>query len=293
MSTNLAYELSKSLPNKWLNPDGSVTDGQGNIITPASEAGAFMYQNSKSVVNKFVDVDGQSKTYEQISMDLFQPVDVLPETGEKNKIYLVPAEDGTFDEYYWTEEKGWDILGNVAIDLNDYPTFDQMNAAMSNFGKCYSWDGVNSSTNPNNIALWQEIYNASRTENVFVAYVKGANRIALTVIGPESFSDMADPTKLKVWWIAPNTAGGAGSPDGVATTTQTAVSEIYLESNLKTVRALDSIMFRENDYRYLFLPTNATGAMLNVINFTPTEDMHPATKKYVDDMIINKLGGEY
>lgn len=130
MSMDLAYELSKSLPNKWLNPDGSVTDGQGNIITPANEAGAFMYQNSKSVVNKFVDVDGESKTFEQISMDLFQPVDTLPETGEKNKIYLVPTKDGTFDEYYWTEEKGWDILGNVAIDLNDYPTFDQMNAAI-------------------------------------------------------------------------------------------------------------------------------------------------------------------
>lgn len=131
MSTNLAYELSKSLPNKWLNPDGSVTDGQGNIITPANEAGAFMYQNSKSVVNKFVDVDGQSKTYEQISMDLFQPVDVLPETGEKNKIYLVPAKDGSFDEYYWiVDENKWEILGNVAIDLSDYPTFDQMNAAI-------------------------------------------------------------------------------------------------------------------------------------------------------------------
>lgn len=127
---DLAYELSKSLPNKWLNPDGSVTDGKGNIITPANSAGALIYENSKSVVNKFVDVDGKTKTFEQISMDIFTPVDELPETGEKNKIYLVPAGDGTFNEYYWTGEK-WDILGNVAIDLSDYPTFEQMNAAIS------------------------------------------------------------------------------------------------------------------------------------------------------------------
>lgn len=127
---DLAYELSKSLPNKWLNPDGSITDGQGNIITPASEAGSLIYKNSKSVVNKFVDIDGGTKTYEQISMNIFTPVDELPETGEKNKIYLIPAGDGTFDEYYWTGEK-WDILGNVAIDLSNYPTFDQMNAAIS------------------------------------------------------------------------------------------------------------------------------------------------------------------
>lgn len=125
-----AYELSKALPNKWLNPDGSITDGQGNIISPASEANAIVYQNSKSVINKFIDVDGDTKTFEQISMDLFVPVDVLPEEGEKNKIYLVPAKDGTFNEYYWTGEK-WDILGNVAIDLSNYPTFEQMNAAIN------------------------------------------------------------------------------------------------------------------------------------------------------------------
>ncbi len=130
MSMDLTYELSKALPNKWLNPDGSVTDNKGNVITPANEAGQLLYKNSKSVVNKFVDIDGETKTFEQISLDIFTPVDELPKTGEKNKIYLVPAGDGTFDEYYWTGED-WDILGNVKIDMSDYPTFEQMNAAIS------------------------------------------------------------------------------------------------------------------------------------------------------------------
>ena len=129
MSMTDAYELSKALPNKWLNPDGSITDGQGNIISPANEANAIVYKNSKSVINKFIDIDGDTKTFEQISMDLFEPVDALPETGEKNKIYLVPAGDGTFDEYYWAETK-WEVMGNVKIDLSNYPTFDQMNAAI-------------------------------------------------------------------------------------------------------------------------------------------------------------------
>ena len=125
------YEMSKSLPNKWLNPDGSITDGQGNIISPASETGRAVYKSSKSFVNKFVDTDGESKTYEQISMDIFVPVDKLPETGEKNKIYLVPAKNGTFDEYYWLVDQGrWEMLGNVALDLSNYPTFDQMNEAI-------------------------------------------------------------------------------------------------------------------------------------------------------------------
>lgn len=124
-----AYELSKALPNKWLNPDGSITDSQGNIISPATEAMASVYKVSKSIVNKFIDVDGETKTYEQISLNIFVPVDKLPETGENNKIYLVPADNGTFDEYYWINGK-WEVLGNVALDLSDYPTFDQMNSAI-------------------------------------------------------------------------------------------------------------------------------------------------------------------
>lgn len=125
-----AYELSKALPNKWLNPDGSITDSQGNIISPATEAMANVYKVSKSLVNKFVDVDGETKTYEQISLNIFVPVDKLPETGENNKIYLVPADNGTFDEYYWIDGK-WEVLGNVALDLSDYPTFEQMNSAIN------------------------------------------------------------------------------------------------------------------------------------------------------------------
>ena len=124
-----AYELSKALPNKWLNPDGSITDSQGNIISPATTTMAAVYKTSKSIVNKFIDVDGETKTYEQISLNIFVPVDKLPETGENNKIYLVPADNGTFDEYYWINGK-WEILGNVALDLSDYPTFDQMNSAI-------------------------------------------------------------------------------------------------------------------------------------------------------------------
>ena len=126
-----SYELSKALPNKWLNPDGSITDGQGNIISPASESLANTYANSRAIINKFVDIDGETKTYEQISMDIFTPVDTLPETGEKNKIYLVPGKDGTFDEYYWTSDR-WELLGNVSVDLSNYPTFGQMDAAINN-----------------------------------------------------------------------------------------------------------------------------------------------------------------
>lgn len=130
---DIVYELSKALPNKWLNPDGSITDGQGNIVSPANQSMAELYKNSKSQVNKYIDTDGETKTQAQISADIFIPVDKLPETGEKDKIYLVPAEDGTFDEYYWVvDQNKWEVLGNVRLDLSNYPTFDQMNTAIDN-----------------------------------------------------------------------------------------------------------------------------------------------------------------
>jgi hypothetical protein len=124
-----AYELAKALPNKLLNADGSITDFQGNIITPANEANARVFAQTKSIPNKFITETGEVKDYAQVSLDIFVPVDDLPSTGEKSKIYLVPNNDGTFSEYYWNEGV-WEALGSVSLDLSNYPTYEQMNYAI-------------------------------------------------------------------------------------------------------------------------------------------------------------------
>ena len=124
------YDLKKSLPNKLLNADGSITDFQGNVITPANVDLAMVYKNSKSIANKFITENDEIKTYAEISLDLFAIVDKLPKEGEKNKIYLVPSKDGMFDEYFFNENGKWDKMGEVSIDLTNYPTFDQMNNAI-------------------------------------------------------------------------------------------------------------------------------------------------------------------
>lgn len=125
------YELSKAMPNKLLNPDGSITDFQGNIISPANAVNAEVYKNSKALANKFVTESGENKTYAEISFEMFIVVDTLPETGEKNKIYLVPGTGGMFEEYFWNTNEQWDKIGEVSIDLSNYPTFDQMNTAIN------------------------------------------------------------------------------------------------------------------------------------------------------------------
>lgn len=121
----LAFDLRKSLPNKLLNEDGSVTTFTGDVVLPASEERAEVFQKTRAIANKFTDTDGDIKTYAQISLEIFVPVEVLPETGEKNKIYLLPSKDGMFDEYYYNENSKWDKLGEVDLDLSNYWNIEQ------------------------------------------------------------------------------------------------------------------------------------------------------------------------
>ena len=93
------FSTLKAMPNKLLNKDGSITDFKGNIITPADPNLAEVYERSKSIANKFLNSNDEVKTYAEISVEIFEVVDVLPEKKKKNKIYLVPSENGMFDEY--------------------------------------------------------------------------------------------------------------------------------------------------------------------------------------------------
>ena len=80
------FSTLKAMPNKLLNKDGSITDFKGNIITPADPNLADVYNRSKAIANKFLNSDDEVKTYAEISLEIFEVVDVLPEIGEKNKI---------------------------------------------------------------------------------------------------------------------------------------------------------------------------------------------------------------
>lgn len=125
------FNLLKSMPNKLLNKDGSITDFQGNIILPADDSRAEAYRLSKAIANKFLNSNDEIKTYAEISVQLFTIVDTLPVEGEKNKIYLVPSENGMFDEYFWNDNNKWDKIGEVTIDLSNYPNRQEVADAIA------------------------------------------------------------------------------------------------------------------------------------------------------------------
>ena len=71
---------------------------------------------------------GQIKT---ISIEV---VDTLPETGEDNKIYLVPKTGSTgdvYNEYIWVNN-AWELIGSTQVDLANYYTKEQADNLLSN-----------------------------------------------------------------------------------------------------------------------------------------------------------------
>lgn len=138
-----AYNMKSALPNKVLDEDGNTTDLFGNAVTPSSEA----YKNKPSLPNKWLNPDGTYSTLTEliagaIDTDVFVIVDELPEEGNPKKIYLVPDGEGGFIEYHYTDGN-WDPIGTVEIDLSQYSTTDEMNAAILaalNQAKAYADD---------------------------------------------------------------------------------------------------------------------------------------------------------
>ena len=61
-----------------------------------------------------------------------QVVDMLPtENISTSTIYLVPNDDGTYDEYVYVNEK-WEQIGTTEVDLSNYVTLEEYNKLVNN-----------------------------------------------------------------------------------------------------------------------------------------------------------------
>lgn len=129
METNV-YPYKNALPNKMLDDNGNVKTISGNsVLTSVPE-----YENAVSLPNKFLNPDGSYSTLNEIlagvvDTDLFVPVEILPETGDSKKIYLVPNGKGTFDEYHYDDTLNkWDPFG--VLDISNLVTTEQLQTAL-------------------------------------------------------------------------------------------------------------------------------------------------------------------
>lgn len=286
------YDLKKSLPNKMVNENNTITDLAGNPVTNA----VIEYENKQALPNKWLNPDGTYSTLAEIlsgmiDTDLFIVVEELPASGNVNKIYLLTDGD-TLKEYHWTGTK-WDPIGMVEFDISKYSTTEQMNTAIAaalNQAKAYAdalfanvkqqvyyWSGNKTAED---VELWNKIYQASKVTDIIVISISN-NAI------------------FKI-------------PKGANLKTST-ISSIF-KADITTGNTFDNVHYT---YRTVSFSVNSDdiivgiytgGDTLSNINVlgtgknysTPYEPQYPgspATKKYVDDSIAtnitNVLGGSY
>jgi len=121
--TEIADTLSTGTKIATITINGAATD----VYIPAAVIDAAMSDTSENavqnkVIKKYVDdAVGAVTTIE------FKIVDILPETGESNVIYLVPnggSAPNAKDEYVWiASESKFEKIGSTTIDLSSYTQF--------------------------------------------------------------------------------------------------------------------------------------------------------------------------
>ncbi|MDE6947549.1 MAG: hypothetical protein K2P14_10250 [Anaeroplasmataceae bacterium] len=109
-------DAKQAIPNKVLQEDGSITDLVGNLVLNATE----IYNNKLALPNKVLNPDGSYSPLVDILgggssgggtvVNIFTVVSKLPTVGDGNKIYLIPNENETYDEYHYHNGK-WDSFG--------------------------------------------------------------------------------------------------------------------------------------------------------------------------------------
>lgn len=116
-----------AIPNKLLQRDGSVTDFAGQTsANPVME-----YTNRPALPNKFLNPDGSYSTFDEllgkiVDTNIFIVVDTLPKIGKSNKIYLVPNNTGSFDEYFWNSKNQWDKIGALNVPMQAFENYPSL-----------------------------------------------------------------------------------------------------------------------------------------------------------------------
>lgn len=169
-------------------------------------------------------------------------------TTDTNEMYL---DNGTKREQYCS----------IDNNINDFNIF--------------YWDGQSSDINPDNITLWQKIYN----NRPAIVVCPDLNRKVLFLIEYMNFAGSYNYSSIIPYYSRETTVYGSRASLKHKEVTVTMTSgKVTNVSTLKMVSGMD----------IEYLSTHSTSNSYG--KFTPTNDMHPTTKKYVDDSIKKAIG---
>jgi hypothetical protein len=106
-------------------PDLTNYDTKDEITQRLAELPQVLAGDGITILN---DING-NKIINANSVELFQIVDSLPDTGLPNKIYLLnnlAQGNNKYLEYLWINNL-WEAIGIIEVDLSNYPTIGTVN----------------------------------------------------------------------------------------------------------------------------------------------------------------------
>lgn len=187
-----------------------------------------------------------------------------------------------YDEYLYINGK-YELIGNtgnmsVDIDLSQY-------IKKEDAPPVFYWDGLSSDDNPENIALWQKIYDESKEQTVMIfASNQTDSSIAykgIFIINNQSIPSNNRATTIKGTCssITQSITGETNAGAYLVFCLPTINITVNIDKKVTKVTKINYTTVISNKY----LPADST----TIKNYTPTYDYHPATKKYVDDNVPN------
>lgn len=262
-----------AIPNKLLQSNGTITDLTGNSVSNMVDS----YKAKPAIPNKFLNADGTYSTLEEliggmVDTEIFIVVEELPESGNEQKIYLVPDGEGGFIEYHWTGS-AWDPIGNISAEVEESH-------------KVFYWNGAMDETG---LQLWNQIVQTN-TEVPVIVYMS-MPKSAYTFAG-------------QIYFTTGALVKTSGSYSFAFTPYQLEDTGYYNSYSRRIEwRHVVSLTFSQGIVtRAVYGTYNDTISYLSTTEtysnpYTPQYPGSPATKKYVDDAIANSittvLGGEY
>lgn len=247
-----------------------------------------------------------------------QVVDTLPDVGETDTIYLLkkekPGVQNLYDEYVYTNSS-WEHIGDTSIDLSDYYTKEESDTKLNEKQDKLS-PGDNITISEDNVISASgakidfPIYIIDDNDDMFFDDVSKyyylnetvRNKISQNITELYSTGQsscgfiLRDMNKSKQYLLSNSDSDIQSKPESFWIFGLNSINNRYTpESAYRVVTAQLSLSLSWSGdtctctEAIIFLSQIPVLAKDNASEYTPTGDYNPATKKYVDDVIVGSI----
>lgn len=247
-----------------------------------------------------------------------QVVDTLPDVGETDTIYLLkkekPGVQNLYDEYVYTNSS-WEHIGDTSVDLSDYYTKEESDTKLNEKQDKLS-PGDNITISKDNVISASgakidfPIYIIDDNDDMFFDDVSKyyslnetvRNKISQNITELYSTGQsscgfiLRDMNKSKQYLLSNSDSDIQSKPESFWIFGLNSINNRYTpESAYRVVTAQLSLSLSWSGdtctctEAITFLSQIPVLAKDNASEYTPTGDYNPATKKYVDDVIVGSI----